>query len=66
MTAHALYISLLTGGPKDKAADVIARCEQALREAGLRDSEIKSFVAEASAGDYTHLLQTAARWLDFI
>ena len=46
------------------AFTVLGRCRQAAREAGLADGEIGAFMAEAMAGDYDHLLQTAMRWFE--
>jgi len=46
------------------AFTVLGRCCQAARASGLSEDEIATFMAEATAGDYDHLLQTAMRWFD--
>ena len=66
MTPKPPNASLLENGPQEPTVEVLARCEQALREGGLWESEIKTFLAEATAGDDTHLFQTAMRWFDVL
>jgi hypothetical protein len=66
MTHKAPYASLLRSEPEETTAEVLARCEQALREGGLWESEIKTFLAEATAADETHLQQIAMRWFDVL
>ena len=46
------------------ALAVIGAVQAALRSAGVPDAEVSEFHAEATAGDYDHLLQTAMRWVD--
>ncbi len=46
------------------AFSVLGRCRQAATAAGLDEEEIATFMTEAMAGDYDHLLQTAMRWFD--
>jgi hypothetical protein len=43
---------------------ILGRVQRALREAGVPNAEIKAFVAEATAGDYDHLLQTVIRTVE--
>jgi prophage antirepressor-like protein len=42
---------------------VLATVAQALRRAGHGD-QVAAYRAEATAGDYDHLLQTTMRWVD--
>ena len=45
------------------ALEVLGAVQAALRSAGVPDAEVRGFHAEATAGDYDHLLQTAMRWV---
>jgi hypothetical protein len=40
------------------------RTAGALRQAGLAQAEIDDYFAEATSGDYDHLLQTTMRWVN--
>ena len=51
-------------GHDGNAFTVLGRCRKAARDAGLSEDEIATFMTEATAGDYDHLLQTAMRWFD--
>lgn len=62
---HPEIIVTLTGHDGN-AFTVLGRCCQAARESGLSESEIAAFTAEATAGDYDHLLQTAMQWFEII
>ena len=50
-------------GKDGNAFNLIALCRKALREAGLEE-QIKEFTAEATSGDYDHLLQTCCKYCD--
>jgi hypothetical protein len=50
-------------GPDGNAFVLLAVARQALREAGRRD-ECDQFAAEATSGDYEHLLDTMDKWFD--
>jgi hypothetical protein len=43
---------------------VMGRVRQALERHGVEPAEIKSFIAEATAGDYNRLLTTCMRWVN--
>lgn len=60
---HPEIIVTLTGHDGNAFA-VLGRCREAVVEASLTDDEIAAFMAEAMAGDYDHLLQTAMRWFE--
>jgi ABC-type sugar transport system substrate-binding protein len=60
---HPDIIVTLTGQDGNAFA-VLGRCREAARNAGLSDGEIATFMAEATAGDYDHLLQAAMRWFE--
>ena len=43
---------------------VLGRVNRALREAGATAEELGEFTAEATSGDYDHLLQTVMAWVN--
>ena len=43
---------------------VLGQCQRAARKEGVPGDQIKEFIAEASSGDYDHLLATCMRWFD--
>ena len=53
----------LTGGDGNAFA-VLGAVTKALKHAGIDKEERDEFMAEAMAGDYDHLLQTAMKWVD--
>lgn len=53
----------LTGGDGN-AAFLIGRVSRALRRAKVPPAEVEQFVAEATSGDYNHVLNTCMRWVD--
>ena len=46
------------------AVAILGRTAAALRRAGVPKDEIDAYVAEATSGDYDHLLQTTMAWVD--
>lgn len=50
-------------GQDGNAFFILGRVSKALRRAGVSQEEIESFRAEATSGDYDHLLQTVVRWV---
>jgi hypothetical protein len=51
-------------GEDGNAFAILGRTTRALRQAGLDQDEIDQYHAEATSGDYDHLLQTTMRWVD--
>ena len=51
-------------GEDGNAFSIIGRVTKALRNASVSDEERKKFQAEATAGDYDNVLQTAMKWVD--
>ena len=51
-------------GRDGNAFSILARVRRALREVGVSDEELRLFVAEATQGNYDHLLATVARWVE--
>ena len=43
---------------------ILGAVSRALRRAGVSKADRDAFVAEATGGDYDHLLATAMRWVD--
>jgi hypothetical protein len=52
-------------GEGDNAFAILGRATRALRAAGLGKDAIEQYCAEATSGDYDHLLQTTMRWVDW-
>jgi len=51
-------------GSDGNAFAILGAVRAALKRAGIAKAERDAFFAEATAGDYDHLLQTAMRWVD--
>jgi len=51
-------------GTDGNAFAVLGHVQRALREAGWTQENIEAFRAEATSGDYDHLLGTVMRHLD--
>ena len=64
MTPKYSEVTVTLIGHDGNAFTVLGRCRKTARDAGLSEDEIANFTAEATAGDYDHLLQTAMRWFD--
>ena len=64
LTPRNPHIIVTRSGQDGNAFAILGRCRAAARDAGLSDDEIAAFMAEAMAGDYDHLLQTAMRWFE--
>jgi Domain of unknown function (DUF4314) len=52
-------------GQDGNAFAVLGRTAAALRRAGVPPEEVDAFFAEATSGDYDHLLQTTMAWVDW-
>jgi hypothetical protein len=57
-----VYVKMV--GEDGNAFGIMGRCIRAARMAGLSTEQIDEFLAEATAGDYDHLLQTCLRYFD--
>jgi ABC-type sugar transport system substrate-binding protein len=64
MTPKHPDITVTLAGQDGNAFAILGRCREAARDAGLSEDEIAAFMAEATAGHYDHLLQTAMRWFE--
>ena len=56
-------VAVQLSGLDGNAFGVLGRVNRALKDAGHPEA-VEPFTAEATAGDYDHLLQTAMRWVD--
>jgi hypothetical protein len=57
-------IQVQLSGEDGNAFAILGRTAQALRRAGVAHEEIDDYFAEATSGDYDHLLQTTMGWVD--
>lgn len=51
-------------GSDGNAFAVLGKLHRALRRAGVPAEQVSEFLAEATSGDYDHLLQTTMRWVN--
>jgi hypothetical protein len=57
-------VQVQLAGEDGNAFAILGRTAQALRRAGVPQEEIDDYFAEATSGDYDHLLQTTMGWVD--
>jgi hypothetical protein len=57
-------VQVQLSGQDGNAFAILGRTAGALRQAGLPQEEIDAYFAEATSGDYDHLLQTTMAWVD--
>lgn len=50
-------------GQDGNAMVIIGSVRRALRRAGASAAELEEFFADATSGDYDHVLQTCMRWV---
>jgi hypothetical protein len=58
-------IQVQLSGEDGNAFAILGRTAAALRAAGVPQQEIDEFFAEATSGDYDHLLHTTMAWVDW-
>ena len=51
-------------GTEGHSFAVLARCKQAMKNAGASPKVQREFIREATKGDYDRLLRTAMAWFD--
>jgi hypothetical protein len=51
-------------GNDGNAFAILGAVQKALRRAGVPEGEVQAFYAEATSGDYDHLLTTCMRWVE--
>jgi hypothetical protein len=59
-----IHIEISDENADNDADPVLDRVSAALKEAGVKKDEINAFVADATAGDYEHLLSVVMQWVD--
>jgi len=57
-------VSVRLAGVDGNAFVIIGVCSKAARKAGVPDAEIEAFQAEATDGDYDHMLRTCMKYFD--
>ena len=58
-------VTVQLSGEDGNAFAILGRTAAALRAAGVPSEEIDAYFAEATSGDYDHLLQTTMRWVNW-
>jgi hypothetical protein len=58
-------IQVQLSGEDGNAFAILGRTAAALRRAGVPQEEIDAYFAEATSGDYDHLLHTTMTWVDW-
>lgn len=56
-------IAEIYGKDASSAACMLGIVQRAMRRAGVDESAVRAFVAEAKSGDHTHMLRTCAAWV---
>ena len=51
-------------GTDGNAFAILGKVQRELKRGGVPKAEVDEFVAEATSGDYDHLLQTAMQWVE--
>lgn len=51
-------------GKDGNAFAILGNVKRAMAEAKVPKAEVGAFIAEATSGDYDHLLQTCVKWVD--
>lgn len=57
-------ITVQLTGKDGNAFNILGICLRAMRQAGLSREERDAFYAEATSGNYDHLLATCMKWLE--
>jgi hypothetical protein len=58
-------VEVQLSGEDGNAFAILGRTAAALRHAGVPHEQVDAFFAEATSGDYDHLLQTTMAWVDW-
>jgi hypothetical protein len=53
-------------GEDGNAFAILGRVQKAMRRAGVDEADVKAYMAEATSGDYDHLLQTTMRTVEVL
>jgi hypothetical protein len=58
-------VEIILNGPDGNSFSIIGKVSLALKRAGAPPTEVKEYQKKSMAGDYQHLLDTAAEWANF-
>lgn len=61
MPKHDIKVKLI--GEDGNAFFILGKVAKELGRAGISDAEVDEYYAEATSGDYDHLLATTAKWV---
>lgn len=64
MTVRYPDVTVELVGETGNAFNILGKVSKAMRRADVPKAEIDEFMAEATSGDYDHLLQTCMKWVD--
>jgi len=53
-------------GQDGNAFYILGAVQNAMRKAGVLDTEIDKYVAEATEGDYNNLLRVTSEWIEIV
>jgi len=59
-------VEVQLSGQDGNAFAILGRVTQALKRVGATPEECNQFYAEATAGDYDHLLGVAMQWVEVV
>lgn len=57
------HVFVQLSGQEGNTFAILGRTRKALRAGGCTEQRLAAFWAEATSGDYDHLLMTVARWV---
>jgi hypothetical protein len=58
------YVSVELTGSDGNAFSILGKVTRAMRKHGILHEEIEAFMAEATTGDYDHMLRTCMKWVN--
>ena len=62
MSSRPTFVLPELDGPGGTAFALLGQARRALRESSRSNADVERFTAEATSGDYRHLLATLDRW----
>ena len=62
-TPHFPELEVQLSGEDGNAYAIMGRVTKAMRRYGIRQKDIDTFKAEATSGDYDHLIATCGKWV---
>ena len=58
-------VRISKSGQDGNAFTVLGLCASALRKAGASEEDVRNYLADATSGNYEHLLAVSAEWCNF-